>query len=304
MVKDLSTNLGGLHLKNPVIPASGTFGFGLELAKDMDLNVLGGISLKGTTREARYGNPTPRIAECRSGMINSVGLQNPGIDVLVNEKVPALRKIYNGCIIANISGFSVDEYRECCAKADASEGIDLIEVNVSCPNVHGGGLAFGTSARAAAEVTAAVKAVATHKPVFIKLSPNVTDIVEIARACEDAGADGLTLVNTFLGMRIDIARRKPVLANTMGGFSGAAVFPIALRMVYQVSHACRIPVMGCGGVTSARDVVEMMMAGATAVQVGAENLRNPFACPEIIEALPSLMEELRIDNLKDIIGTV
>ena len=304
MVKDLSTNLGGLQLKNPVIPASGTFGFGLELAPDMDLNVLGGISLKGTTREARYGHPTPRIAECRSGMINSVGLLNPGIDVLVTEKVPALRKIYNGCIIANISGFSVDEYRECCAKADASEGIDLIEVNVSCPNVHGGGLAFGTSARAAAEVTAAVKAVATHKPVFIKLSPNVTDIVEIARACEDAGADGLTLVNTFLGMRIDIARRRPVLANTMGGFSGAAVFPIALRMVYQVSHACRIPVMGCGGVTSARDVVEMMMAGATAVQVGAENLRNPFACPEIIEALPSLMEELHIDNLKDIIGTV
>ena len=304
MVKDLSVNLGGLHLKNPVIPASGTFGFGLELAPDMDLNVLGGISLKGTTRDARYGNPTPRIAECRSGMINSVGLQNPGIDVLVNEKVPALRKIYDGCIIANISGFSVDEYRECCEKADASEGIDLIEVNVSCPNVHGGGLAFGTSAHAAAEVTAAVKAVATHKPVFIKLSPNVTDIVEIARACEDAGADGLTLVNTFLGMRIDIARRRPVLANTMGGFSGAAVFPIALRMVYQVSHACRIPVMGCGGVTSARDVVEMMMAGATAVQVGAENLRNPFACPEIIEALPSLMEELRIDNLKDIIGTV
>ena len=304
MVKDLSINLGGLHLKNPVIPASGTFGFGLELAPDMDLNVLGGISLKGTTRDARYGNPTPRIAECRSGMINSVGLQNPGIDVLVNEKVPALRKIYNGCIIANISGFSVDEYRECCEKADASEGIDLIEVNVSCPNVHGGGLAFGTSAHAAAEVTAAVKVVATHKPVFIKLSPNVTDIVEIARACEDAGADGLTLVNTFLGMRIDIARRRPVLANTMGGFSGAAVFPIALRMVYQVSHACRIPVMGCGGVTSARDVVEMMMAGATAVQVGAENLRNPFACPEIIEALPSLMEELRIDNLKDIIGTV
>lgn len=304
MVKDLSINLGGLHLKNPVIPASGTFGFGLELAPDMNLNVLGGISLKGTTRDARYGNPTPRIAECRSGMINSVGLQNPGIDVLVNEKVPSLRKIYDGCIIANISGFSVDEYRECCEKADASDGIDLIEVNVSCPNVHGGGLAFGTSAHAAAEVTAAVKAVATHKPVFIKLSPNVTDIVEIARACEDAGADGLTLVNTFLGMRIDIARRRPVLANTMGGFSGAAVFPIALRMVYQVSHACRIPVMGCGGVTSARDVVEMMMAGATAVQVGAENLRNPFACPEIIEALPSLMEELRIDNLKDIIGTV
>jgi len=303
MVKDLSTSLCGLQLKNPVIPASGTFGFGLELAADMDLNVLGGISLKGTTREARYGNPTPRIAECESGMINSVGLQNPGIDALVSEKVPALRKIYGGCVIANISGFSVDEYRACCARADACEGIDLIEVNVSCPNVHGGGLAFGTSAKAAAEVTSAVKEVC-RKPVFIKLSPNVTDIVEIARACEDAGADGLTLVNTFLGMRIDIARRQPVLANKMGGFSGAAIFPIALRMVYQVSHACRIPVMGCGGVTSARDVVEMMMAGATAVQVGAENLRNPFACPEIIEALPSLMEELRIDKLKDIIGTV
>ena len=303
MVKDLSTSLCGLQLKNPVIPASGTFGFGLELAADMDLNVLGGISLKGTTREARYGNPTPRIAECGSGMINSVGLQNPGIDALVSEKVPALRKVYDGCVIANISGFSVDEYRECCAKADACEGIDLIEVNVSCPNVHGGGLAFGTSARAAAEVTAAVKEVC-RKPVFIKLSPNVTDIVEIARACEDAGADGLTLVNTFLGMRIDIARRQPVLANKMGGFSGAAIFPIALRMVYQVAHACHIPIMGCGGVSSARDVVEMLMAGASAVQVGAENLRNPFACPEIIEALPALMEELHIDTLKEIIGTV
>jgi dihydroorotate dehydrogenase (NAD+) catalytic subunit len=236
-------------------------------------------------------------------MLNSVGLQNPGIDVLVNEKVPALRKIYRQGVIANISGFSVEEYRECCAKADACEGIDLIEVNVSCPNVHGGGLAFGTSAAAAAEVTAAVKSVC-HKPVFIKLSPNVTDIVEIARACEDAGADGLTLVNTFLGIRIDIQRRKPILANKMGGYSGAAIFPIALRMVYQVSHACKIPVMGCGGVTCARDVVEMMMAGATAVQVGAENLRNPLACPEIIAELPSLMEQLHIESLKDIIGTV
>ena len=303
MVKDLGVELAGLPLKNPVIPASGTFGFGLELARDMDLNVLGGISLKGTTREARFGNPTPRIADCTAGMINSVGLQNPGIDVLVNEKVPALRKIYGGAVIANISGFSVEEYRECCAKADACEGIDLIEVNVSCPNVHGGGLAFGTSAQAAAEVTAAVKSVC-RKPVFIKLSPNVTDIVEIARACEDAGADGLTLVNTFLGMRIDLARRKPVLANTMGGFSGAAIFPIALRMVYQVAHACHIPVMGCGGVASARDVVEMMMAGATAVQVGAENLRNPLACPEIIDQLPSVMEELHIDSLKDIIACI
>ena len=304
MVKDLSVQLGGLRLKNPVIPASGTFGFGLELAGYMDLNVLGGISLKGSTREARYGNPVPRIADCTGGMINSVGLQNPGMDVLVNEKVPALRKIYNGAIIANISGFSVEEYRENCAKADACEGIDLIEVNVSCPNVHGGGMAFGTSAQAAAQVTAAVKMVCSNKPVFIKLSPNVTDIVEIARACEDAGADGLTLINTFLGMRIDIARRKPVLANTMGGFSGPAIFPIALRMVYQVAHACHIPVMGCGGVSSARDVVEMMMAGATAVQVGAQNLRNPFACPEIVSELPSVMEELHIDSLKDIIACI
>ena len=304
MVKDLSVQLSGLCLKNPVIPASGTFGFGLELAQDMDLNVLGGISLKGTTREARYGNPVPRIAECTGGMINSVGLQNPGIDVLVNEKVPALRKIYSGAVIANISGFSVEEYRENCAKADACEGIDLLEVNVSCPNVHGGGLAFGTSAQSAAQVTAAVKEVCQSKPVFIKLSPNVTDIVEIARACEDAGADGLTLVNTFLAMRIDLVRRKPVLANTMGGFSGPAIFPIALRMVYQVAHACHIPILGCGGVSSARDVVEMMMAGATAVQVGAENLRNPFACPEIIESLPSVMEELHIDSLKDIIACI
>ena len=303
MVKDLTVDLGGIRLQNPVIPASGTFGFGLELASDMDLDVLGGISLKGTTREARYGNPTPRIAECESGMINSVGLQNPGIDVLVQEKVPALRKVYGGCVIANISGFSLDEYRECCAKADTCEGIDIIEVNISCPNVHNGGMAFGTDARSAAEVTAAVKAVC-RKPVFIKLSPNVTDIVAIARACEDAGADGLTLVNTFLGMRIDITRRKPVIANKMGGFSGRAVFPVALRMVYQVAHACRVPVMGCGGVASARDVIEMMMAGATAVQVGAENLRNPFACPEIIAELPQVMEELGIDSLKDIISAV
>ena len=303
MVKDLSVSLCGIRLKNPVVPASGTFGFGLELADSFDLNVLGGISLKGTTREARYGNPTPRIAECKGGMINSVGLQNPGIDSLVNEKVPALRKVYGGCIIANISGFSVDEYRECCAKADACEGIDLIEVNISCPNVHNGGMAFGTDPASAAEVTRAVKSVC-RKPVFLKLSPNVTDIVAIARACEDAGADGLALVNTFLGMRIDIYRRKPVIANKMGGFSGRAVFPVALRMVHQVAHACRIPVMGCGGVASAKDVIEMMMAGATAVQVGAENLRNPFACPEIAAALPSLMEDLNITTLQEIIGTV
>ena len=303
MVKDLSVELCGIRLQNPVIPASGTFGFGLELAGSFDLDVLGAISLKGTTLEPRYGNPTPRVAECTEGMINSVGLQNPGIDVLVTEKVPALRKVYSQPVIANISGFSLDEYRECCRKADACEGIDIIEVNISCPNVHNGGMAFGTSAESAAEVTGTVKEVC-RKPVFIKLSPNVTDIVAIARACEDAGADGLTLVNTFLGMRIDIVRRKPVIANKMGGFSGRAVFPIALRMVYQVAHACKVPVMGCGGVATARDVIEMMMAGATAVQVGAENLRNPFACPEIINELPAVMEELGIESLKDIIGTV
>ena len=303
MVKDLSVSLCGLRLANPVIPASGTFGFGLELAGTFDLNLLGGISLKGTTREARFGNPTPRIAECTAGMINSVGLQNPGIEALVSDKAPALRRIYSGAIIANISGFSVEEYAYNCARADACPDIDIIEVNVSCPNVHAGGMAFGTDPDSAAAVTKAVKAV-TRKPVFIKLSPNVTDIVAIARACEDAGADGITLINTLLGMRIDIKRRQPVIANKMGGFSGPAVFPLALRMVYQVAHACKIPVMGCGGVRRAEDVVEMMMAGATAVQVGAENLRNPTACPEIVEALPELMERLGINSLQEIIGIV
>lgn len=302
-VKDMQVELCGKRLKNPVIPASGTFGFGLELADSFDLNCLGGISLKGTTREARFGNPTPRIAECPGGMINSVGLQNPGIDVLVGEKVPQLRKIYGGCIIANISGFSLDEYAHCCEKASACEGIDIIEVNISCPNVHNGGMAFGTDPKAAAAVTAASRK-ASSKPLFIKLSPNVSDIVAIARACEDAGADGLVLINTLLGMRIDIRKRKPVIANKMGGFSGRAVFPLALRMVYQVSKACRIPVMGCGGVAGAEDVIEMMMAGATAVQVGAENLRNPFVCKEIVEQLPALMEELGIESLKDITGII
>ena len=301
--KDLSVSLCGIRLANPVIPASGTFGFGLELADSFDLNLLGGISLKGTTREARFGNPTPRIAECTAGMINSVGLQNPGIEALVADKAPALRKIYSGAIIANISGFSVEEYAYNCARADACPDIDIIEVNVSCPNVHAGGMAFGTDPDSAAAVTKAVKAV-THKPVFIKLSPNVTDIVAIARACEDAGADGITLINTLLGMRIDIKRRQPVIANKMGGFSGPAVFPLALRMVYQVAHACKIPVMGCGGVRRAEDVVEMMMAGATAVQVGAENLRNPLACPEIVKALPALMDSLGINSLQEIIGIV
>lgn len=296
-------NLCGVSLKNPVVPASGTFGFGLEMAGTYDLNVLGGISLKGTTREERFGNECPRIAECPDGMINSVGLQNPGIDVLVGEKVPALRKVYGGTVIANISGFSIDEYAECCEKAGKCDGIDIVEVNISCPNVHGGGLAFGTSAKAAAEVTKAVKEVC-RKPVFIKLSPNVTDIVEIAKACEDAGADGLTLINTILGMRIDITKRKPVVANKYGGFSGRAVLPVALRMVNQVAHACSVPVMGCGGVSCAEDVIEMMMAGATAVQVGAENLRNPMVCKEICENLPTIMEELKINDLKEIIGIV
>ena len=303
MVKDISTRLGGLALDNPVIPASGTFGFGLEMAGVYDLDILGAISIKGTTREARFGNPTPRIAECEGGLINSVGLQNPGIDAVIAEELPALRKVFHKPIIANISGFSVDEYVECCARMDKEEQVEILEVNVSCPNVHNGGMAFGTSPEAAAEVTRAVKAV-TRKPVYVKLSPNVTDIVSIAAACEKAGADGFTLINTVLGMRIDTMRRRPVIAARMGGFSGRAIFPIALRMVYQVSHACSVPVMGCGGVATASDVIEMMMAGASAVQVGAENLRNPFACKDIIEALPAEMERLRIDRLTDIIGII
>lgn len=302
--KDLSVDLCGLHLSNPVIPASGTFGFGVELKDAFDLNLLGGICLKGTTREARFGNPTPRIAECTSGMLNSVGLQNPGIDSLIKDKVPSLRKDYKGIVIANISGFSTEEYAECCRKADECEGIDIIEVNISCPNVHNGGMAFGTDPSAAARVTKAAKEAAAHKPVFVKLSPNVTDICSIASACENEGADGLTIVNTFLGMRIDIARRKPVLAAGMGGFSGRAIFPIALRMVWQVAKTCHIPIMGCGGVASAEDVIEMMMAGASAVQVGAENIRNPYACKEIIEALPSAMERIGIKTIQEIRGTV
>lgn len=299
----IEVNLCGVRLRNPIIPASGTFGFGLEMKDVYDLNLLGGISLKGTTREARFGNECPRIAECPDGMINSVGLQNPGIDVLTSEKLPALRKIYSGAIIANISGFSEDEYRECCEMAALAPEVDILEVNISCPNVHGGGLAFGTSAKAAAGITRIAKEV-SRKPVFIKLSPNVTDIVEIARACEDAGADGLTLINTLLGMRIDIVRRRPVVANRYGGFSGRAVFPIALRMVNQVARACKVPVMGCGGVATAEDVVEMMMAGATAVQVGAENLRDPYACKRIIEDLPGVMSRLGIKDINEIIGIV
>ena len=303
MVRDLSVELCGVALDNPVIPASGTFGFGKEMAEIYDINILGSISFKGTTRDARFGNATPRIAECPSGLINSVGLQNPGVDAVIAHELPELRKIFRKPIIANISGFSIEEYVECCQKLDKEEQVAILEVNISCPNVHNGGMAFGTSAESAAAVTKAVKAVTT-KPVFIKLSPNVTDIVAIAKACEEAGADGITLINTMLGMRIDIARRKPVIANKMGGFSGAAIFPIAVRMVYQVAHAVKIPVIGCGGVSSAEDVIEMMMAGATAVQVGAENLRNPYACKEIIEELPFVMERLGIEKLTDIIGVI
>lgn len=300
---DLSVELCGVRLENPVVPASGTFGFGREHNEFYDINVLGSISVKGTTREARFGNPTPRIAECRAGLINSVGLQNPGVDMVIERELPELRKIFRKPIIANISGFSIDEYAECCAKMDKQEQVEILEVNVSCPNVHNGGMSFGTQPEMAAEVTRAVKAVTT-KPVFIKLSPNVTDIVAIAKACEEAGADGICLINTLLGMRIDTLRRKPVIANKMGGFSGPAVFPVAVRMVYQVSKACGIPVMGCGGVESASDVIEMMMAGATAVQVGAANLKNPYACKEIIEALPREMQRLGIERLSDIIGIV
>lgn len=300
-IRDMSVELSGLHLDNPVIPASGTFGFGAEFAEFYDLDILGSFSFKGTTKEARFGNPTPRIAECRNGMINAVGLQNPGIDAVIADELPRISRIFHKPVIANISGFSVDEYAYCCERIDKQEQVGIIEVNISCPNVKHGGMSFGTVPESAYEVTRAVKAVTT-KPVYMKLSPNVTDIVAIARACEEGGADGLTLINTMLGMRIDVKMRRPVIANTMGGFSGSAIFPVALRMVYQVAKACRIPIMGCGGVATARDVIEMMMAGATAVQVGAENLRNPYACKEIIETLPAEMEKLGIRSLKDIIG--
>ena len=295
--------LSGVRLDNPVIPASGTFGYGNEFRDFYDIDILGSFSFKGTTREPRFGNPTPRIAECAEGMINAVGLQNPGIDHVIAEELPRLREFFHKPVIANISGFSVEEYAYCCERIDREEQVGLIEVNVSCPNVRHGGMSFGTSPEAAAEVTRAVKAV-TRKPVYIKLSPNVTDIVAIARACEEAGADGLCLINTMLGMRIDVRRRRPVIANTMGGFSGPAIFPVAVRMVYQVAKACSVPVIGCGGVRSARDVIEMMMAGATAVEVGAANLVDPYASKKIVEALPAEMERLGIERLKDIIGIV
>ncbi|MDE5876727.1 MAG: dihydroorotate dehydrogenase [Muribaculaceae bacterium] len=298
---DMSVTLSGVHLDNPVIPASGCFGFGYGMSEFYDINILGSISFKGTTREARYGNSLPRVAECEAGMINSVGLQNPGIDAVIAEELPKMREVFHKPIIANISGFSIDEYVECCAKIDREEQVAIIELNVSCPNVHGGGMSFGTCCDSVAEVVREVKKVIT-KPLYVKLTPNVTDIVAIARSAEEAGADGLCLINTLLGMRIDIRTRRPVIANKMGGFSGPAVFPVALRMVWQVSRACSVPVIGCGGVSSASDVIEMMMAGATAVEVGAANLRDPYACKEIIESLPAEMDRLRISALRDIIG--
>ena len=300
---DLKVDLSGITLDNPVIPASGTFGYGKEFAELYDLDILGSISFKGTTAEERYGNELPRIAECSRGMLNSVGLQNPGLDTVLEHELPELAKLYHKPVIANISGFSIEEYVTCARAMDKAPNVGILEVNISCPNVHNGGMAFGVQPEAAREVTEAVKAVTT-KPVYMKLSPNVTDIVAIARACEEGGADGLSLINTLLGMRIDIRRRQPVLANKMGGFSGPAIFPVAVRMVYQVSHAVDIPVIGMGGISSADDVIEMMMAGATAVQVGAANLVDPYACKTIIEELPAVCESLGIQRLANIIGTV
>ncbi len=297
----LSVNLCGEELDNPVIPASGTFGYGYEFAELYDINCLGTFSFKGTTKEPRFGNPTPRIAECTAGMINAVGLQNPGVDKVISEELPRLKKCFNKKVMANVSGFSVDEYAYTCERLDSQEQVGWLEVNVSCPNVHGGGMSFGTDPKAAAQVTKAVKVV-TKKPVIIKLSPNVTDIVSIAKACEDAGADGISLINTLLGMRIDLRTKKPVIANTMGGFSGSAIFPVALRMVYQVSSAVNIPVVGMGGVSPAEDVIEMMLAGATAVEIGAANLVDPFMCKKIVEALPAAADKYNINELKDIIG--
>ena len=298
---DTKINLLGTEIDNPIIPASGTFGFGYEFAEIYDINCLGSLSFKGTTQDSRFGNPCPRIAETPSGMLNAVGLQNPGVEHVIAEELPRLRACFHKPIMANISGFSLDEYTHTCALLDKEEQIAWLEVNISCPNVHGGGMAFGTEAAAAAKVTAAVKKVTT-KPIIIKLSPNVTDITEIAKAVEAAGADGVSLVNTFLGMRIDLAKRKPLLANKTGGLSGAAIFPLAVRMVYQVYDAVKIPIVGMGGISNARDVIEMMLAGATAVEVGAANLVDPFACPKIINDLPQVMEQYHINSLTDIIG--
>ena len=300
--KDLRVSLSGVELKNPVIPASGCFGYGYGMAEYYDINILGSLSFKGTTREARLGNALPRVAECTSGLINSVGLQNPGIDKVISEEMPKLRECFSGPVIANISGFSIDEYVECCSKIDKENQVEIIELNVSCPNVHGGGMSFGTQCESVAEVTREVKKVIS-KPLYVKLSPNVTDIASIAEAAVEAGADGICLINTLLGMRIDTRTRRPIIANVMGGFSGDAIFPVAVRMVYQVAKRCPgTPIMGCGGVSKAADVIEMMMAGATGVQVGAANLVDPYACKRIIEALPAEMDRLGIDRLADIIG--
>ncbi|MBR2489546.1 MAG: dihydroorotate dehydrogenase [Clostridia bacterium] len=293
--------LSGIELDNPIIPASGTFGFGYEFAHLYDINMLGTFSFKGTTKDARFGNPTPRIAETPCGMLNSVGLQNPGVEKVISEELPKLKQVFKKKVMANVSGFAVEDYAYTCEKLDSEDQIGWFEVNISCPNVHGGGLAFGTSAKNAEAVTKAVKKV-TNKPVYIKLSPNVTDITEIAKACEAAGADGVSLINTLLGMRIDLKTKKPILANKMGGFSGPAIKPVALRMIYQVYDAVKIPIIGMGGVSTAEDVIEMMLAGATAVQVGAANLVEPFACKNIIEDLPRVMEKYKINNLSDIIG--
>lgn len=297
----LNVNLCGIELDNPIIPASGTFGYGYEFAELYDINVLGTFSFKGTTKDARFGNPTPRIAECTAGMINAVGLQNPGVEKVIKEELPKLKKCFNKKVMANVSGFSVTDYAYTCEKLDKEEQVGWLEVNVSCPNVHGGGMSFGTDPKAAAEVTAAVKAV-TNKPVIIKLSPNVTDIVAIAKECEAAGADGISLINTLLGMRIDLKTKKPVIANKMGGFSGSAIFPVAVRMVYQVANAVNIPVVGMGGVSTPEDVIEMMLAGATAVEIGAANLVDPYVCRDIINDLPRVMDKYGIDSLKNIIG--
>ena len=294
-------NLSGIELDNPLIPASGTFGFGYEFAELYDINILGSFSFKGTTKDPRFGNPTPRIAECYSGMINSVGLQNPGIDKVISEELPKLKKCFNKPVVANISGFSLDEYVYCCERIDKEEQVGIIEVNISCPNVHGGGMSFGTSCTDAAAVTKAVKAVTT-KPVYIKLSPNVTDIVSIAKACEEAGADGISMINTLMGMRIDLKTKKPVVANKSGGYSGPAILPVALSMVYKVYEAVNIPIIGMGGISTAENVIEMMLAGATAVQIGAANLVDPFVCKKIIEDLPAAMNKYGINNLNDIIG--
>ena len=299
----MSVDLCGITLDNPIIPASGTFGYGYEFAELYDINILGTFSFKGTTKDPRFGNPTPRIAECSSGMINAVGLQNPGVEKVISEELPKMRKVFNKKVMANVSGFAIEDYAYTCEKLDKCEEVGWLEVNVSCPNVHGGGMSFGTSPEAAAEVTKAVKAVTT-KPVIIKLSPNVTDIVSIAKACEEAGADGISLINTLLGMRIDLKTRKPVIANKMGGFSGSAIFPVAVRMVYQVANAVNIPVVGMGGVATAEDVIEMMLAGACAVEIGAQNLIDPYCARDIINDLPRVMEKYGISSLSEIIGGV